>query len=64
MKTGGGGGHANCAFSDGLQVLHIAHVLVYVNQNENFRVVLNFFSGLFLPLCTFNGSVRRNFRVI
>jgi len=38
-------------------------MLVYVNEKQNFRVVVTFFHPCFLPFCTFNGSAAENFRV-
>ena len=40
-----------------------AHVLVYVNEKQNFRAVVIFFSPCSLPFCTFNGGAPENFRV-
>ena len=40
-----------------------AHMLVYVNEKQNFRVGVTFFSSCFLPFCTFNGGAPENFRV-
>jgi hypothetical protein len=63
MKTGGWCGAAQCGASGRSPLRQTAHVLVYVNQNRNLRVVLNFISALLLALPTFNGSVAKNFRV-
>ena len=38
-------------------------MLVYVNEKQNFRVVVTFFSPCFPPFCTFNGCALENFRV-
>jgi hypothetical protein len=59
MKTGGLRDIATSVAVEHLRVRQIVHVLVYVNQNENLRLVLKFFSATFLPSEPLTAAQRR-----